>query len=79
MEKNVVGWFLFVGGIISLFFVYTMRPPQGIGDAFNMVLSGKQNYIREPVYSWLLIICFAAAVVGGATLLFDFMKNKKSE
>jgi hypothetical protein len=78
MEKNIAGWFLMIGGLICLFIIYTMRPPQGFGDAFNMLISGKQNYIREPLYSWLLIIFFAATILGGALLLRDFMKKPKS-
>lgn len=75
MKRDTLGWMLWIGGMIGLFVVYTLRPPAGIGDAFNMMLSGKQRYIREPVYSWLLVTCFAVSVVGAALLLRDLMKK----
>jgi hypothetical protein len=76
MNKNVAGWVLLVGGVIGLFVVYTLRPPQGVGDAFHMAISGKQDYIKEPLYSWLLIACFAAAVVGAAILARALMRKR---
>ena len=75
MEKRFAGWLLFVGGVIGLFVVYSMRPPQGFGDAYHMVVSGRDNYIKEPLYSWLLIAGFAAAVIGAALTAYDFMRR----
>ena len=75
MGRNFIGWFLFVGGIIGLFLVHSMHPPEGISDAFGMMLSGRENYIREPYYSWALMIFFAITVTGGAILLQSFVKK----
>ena len=73
MDKKLTGWLLLVGGVIGLFVVYSMRPPHGLGDAYHMVVSGRDNYIKEPLYSWLVIGGFAATVIGGAVVAYDFM------
>lgn len=63
MGKTLLGLLLLIGGGIALFFVYGMRPPEGLGDVARLVTKG-QDYIKEPYYQVLMGLSAVAALVG---------------
>ena len=75
MRRDTLAWLLWIGGMAGLFVVYSLRPPASVGEVVNMMMSGKRDYIHDPVYTWLLVICFAVSVVGAAFLLRDLLKK----
>lgn len=62
--KIVAGLILLVLGIIALWYVYSMRPPGGFGDAVGMLFNGRTEYIEDPYYSLFFGLSVASIVLG---------------
>ena len=43
-------------GVIGMIITYHYRPPSGIGDAFGMLLNGRDFYLKEPVFLALMSV-----------------------
>jgi hypothetical protein len=57
-------YFLIGIGLVGLILVYSFRPPAGFMDAMNIAASGRDFYLREPVY-YLGLLGFGALLVLG--------------
>lgn len=73
--KGSGGLLVVVGGL-GLAYVYSMRPPSGLGDAFGMMMQGRQSYIRSPTYEVLMAACIISVLFG---LVLLTRKGNKSE
>jgi hypothetical protein len=47
-------------GALGLIVVHSFRPPEGILDAIGLLASGRQQFIRPPLYQ--LLLAFSALV-----------------
>lgn len=56
------GTFQCILGVVGLILAYSFRPPSGFGEAIMMMGSGRDFYLKEPVYYLLMI--------GSAILLY---------
>jgi hypothetical protein len=65
--KVGLGILLMLAAGAALVVIYSMRPPEGIGDAVRIISKG-QDYIREPYYQVLLGVAGVTALIG--TILF---------
>jgi hypothetical protein len=65
--KVAVGVLLMLAAGAALFVIYSMRPPEGIGDAVRIISKG-QDYIKEPYYQVLMGLAGVTALIG--TILF---------
>ena len=63
MGKAFVGLVLLIAGGVALYFVYGMRPPEGLGDVARMVVKGK-DYLKEPYYQIGMGVSSVVALVG---------------
>jgi len=63
-EVLLKGVFLLIIGVIAMFAVYSFRPPSGFGDAMMMMGSGRNYYLKEPIYLGLMAISVICSVLG---------------
>lgn len=60
---NLIGSVFIVAGVFGGAWVHSMRPPEGIGEAFARAAQGG-SYIKEPYYQGALAFCGLLAVGG---------------
>ena len=72
MKKGI---FLLIVGIAALIFVYSFRPPSGLGDAFMMMGQGRDAFLKEPAYLGLMAISSIVSLFG---VIFIVKGMKKS-
>ena len=63
MGKAFVGLVLLIAGAVALYFVYGMRPPEGLGDVARMVVKGK-DYLKEPYYQIAMGVSSVVTLIG---------------
>jgi uncharacterized membrane protein len=56
-------------GILGLVIVYSYRPPSGLGDALMMMGEGRNFYLKEPVYFFLMAVFAIVAILGVVDLV----------
>ena len=63
-SQLLLGGGLLTAGIIGTAFTYSLRPPSGAGDALQMLLSGRQNYIQPGPYKFFMAVTIGLALAG---------------
>jgi hypothetical protein len=76
MGQKLFGVILLLVGVLGMVVVYSMRPPSGFGEAFMMLSRGKQNFIADPYYGILMVLCVLSGVWGVVKLI---KASKKTE
>ena len=56
-------------GVIGMVITYHYRPPSGIGDAFGMLLNGRNIYLKEPVFLALITVFGLLTLFGLAAVI----------
>lgn len=73
---TIKGIILLAIGIVAGSIVYSMRPPDGLGDAITMALQNKGNHLEEPVYYALMGLSGLFCLAGVALFLKGIFKGK---
>jgi hypothetical protein len=68
-SQIALGGLLLTIGILGLAVTYVLRPPSNGLEALQMILSGKQHYINQPLYTRFLAGTGGLAIVGALVLL----------
>jgi hypothetical protein len=71
------GLVLLVIGIILLAYVHSMRPPEGLGDAFRMLMDGSDRYFKEPFYSLFMAGSAVIALIGVVLFISGLVKKSR--
>lgn len=70
------GLILLAIGVIGASFVYSLRPPDGLGDAIMMLAQGKEGYIEKPVFIALMSLFILIGITGLALYLKGIFSRK---
>lgn len=75
MGKIIIGVILIIGGLFFAAGVYSMRPPENLGEVFDMMIQGRDRYIKEPAYQIMLVGSLLVSALG-AYLVFKGVRSR---
>jgi hypothetical protein len=75
MGKAFLGTVLLIAGAVALYFVYGMRPAEGLGDVARIVVKG-QDTLKEPYYQIAMGVSSAVSLIGLVLLVIGVSGKK---
>jgi hypothetical protein len=75
MGKALLGTILLIAGAVALYFVYGMRPAEGLGDVARIVVKG-QDTLKEPYYQIAMGVSSAVTLIGLVLLVIGVSGRK---